>query len=112
MVTLDISVIDCITTGSVDGDLAGMDSAFGWVIKFDSLVDFEWQQFYASPELEIIPRFALQLADSSYAFYGFVGEGTNGFQGQLDFLLMKTDKQGNLLWHKSYGGLDWRTLMD
>jgi hypothetical protein len=103
-VTLDNGIISCITTGSHDGDLEGLDSAFGWVIKFDAMLELQWQQFYGNPDLAIIPRFATQLLDSSFAFYGFGGEGTNGFQGQLDFLLMKTDKYGNLLWHKSYGG--------
>ncbi|HRF76554.1 MAG TPA: T9SS type A sorting domain-containing protein [Chitinophagales bacterium] len=102
--TLDNGVITCITTGSVDGDLAGLDSAFGWVIKFDSLLEIEWQRLYGNPDLEIIPRYCKQLVDSNYIFYGFGGIGTNGFQGQLDFMLMKTDKFGNLLWHKSYGG--------
>jgi len=103
-VTLDNGIITCITTSSVDGDLEGLDSAFGWVIKFDSLLAIEWQQFYGRPDLAITPKYVIQLSDSSYVFYGFGGEGTNGFQGQLDFLLMKTDKLGNLLWHKSYGG--------
>ncbi len=103
-VTFDNGIITCITTSSIDGDLEGLDSAFGWVIKFDSLLAIEWQQFYGRPDLAITPKSVIQLSDSSFVFYGFGGEGTNGFQGQLDFMLMKTDKLGNLLWHKSYGG--------
>lgn len=104
LVTLDNGIITCITTSSLDGDLEGLDSAFGWVIKFDSLLEIEWQQFYGKPDLEIEPQYVVQLIDSSYVFYGFGGEGTDGYQGQTDFMLMKTDKLGYLLWHKSYGG--------
>ena len=104
MVTLDNGIITCITTRSFDGDLEGLDSAFGWVIKFDSLLEIEWQQFYGKPGLDLKPTFVKQLSDSSYVFYGFGGIGTDGYQGQIDFMLMKTDKLGNLLWHKSYGG--------
>ena len=104
LVTLDYGIITCITTSSLDGDLEGLDSAFGWVIKFDSLLEIEWQQFYGKPGLDLKPTFVIQLSDSSYVFYGFGGIGTNGYQGQTDFMLMKTDKLGNLLWHKSYGG--------
>lgn len=104
LVTLDNGIITCITTYSLDGDLEGLDSAFGWVIKFDSLLEIEWQQFYGKPGLDLKPTFVKQLSDSSYVFYGFGGIGTNGFQGQTDFMLMKTDKLGNLLWQKSYGG--------
>ncbi|MBK7667099.1 MAG: hypothetical protein IPJ32_06920 [Sphingobacteriaceae bacterium] len=45
-----------------------------------------------------------QLSDSGFVIAGY----TNSFgSGGYDVLVVRTDKTGNLIWQKAFGGLDW-----
>lgn len=46
----------------------------------------------------------VELSDSSIVFVGY----SNSFgNGGYDAVIFKTDKNGNLIWKKTYGGTDW-----
>ena len=45
----------------------------------------------------------VQTSDGGYAFAG----STNALNGDLDFLLVRTDSSGNMLWTKTYGGTSY-----
>ena len=79
--------------GNTDVYLAFVDS-MGWV---------RWEKSYGGFNNDI-GRSIIQLADSGFVIAGY----TNSFgAGGYDMFVVRTDKLGNLIWQKTYGGLDW-----
>ncbi|MBP7808730.1 MAG: T9SS type A sorting domain-containing protein [Bacteroidia bacterium] len=79
--------------GNSDVYLAFVDS-MGWV---------RWEKSYGGFNNDI-GKSIIQLADSGFVIAGY----TNSFgAGGYDMLVVRTDKVGNLIWQKTYGGLDW-----
>ena len=79
--------------GNTDVYLALVDS-MGWV---------RWEKSYGGFNNDI-GRSIIQLPDSGFVITGY----TNSFgNGGYDVLVVRTDKNGTLIWQKSYGGLDW-----
>ncbi|MFX0013560.1 MAG: hypothetical protein ACFFB2_18220 [Promethearchaeota archaeon] len=71
-----------------------------WLIKTDTNGNEEWNQTYGGTEDEIIEAL-LQTYDGGFVLAGY----TESFgAGQDDFLLIKTDKNGQTEWYKTYGG--------
>ena len=101
--TTDGGSIATIASGSEDGDLEGITNSSGWVIKFDSLFNIEWQQFYSGDLYSSEPVQPICLANGDYIFGGYGGEGCNGFHGSTDLFLLKTNSSGDTLWSKCYG---------
>lgn len=79
--------------GNTDAYLAFVDS-MGWV---------RWEKSYGGFNNDI-GRSIIQLPDSGFVITGY----TNSFgNGGYDVLVVRTDKVGNLIWQKAFGGLDW-----
>jgi hypothetical protein len=79
--------------GNTDVYLALVDS-MGWV---------RWENSYGGFNNDI-GRSIIQLPDSGFVITGY----TNSFgNGGYDVLVVRTDKNGTLIWQKAYGGLDW-----
>jgi hypothetical protein len=79
--------------GNSDVYLAFVDS-MGWV---------RWEKSYGGFNNDI-GKSIIQLADSGFVIAGY----TNSFgSGGYDMLVVRTDKTGNLIWQKTFGGLDW-----
>jgi len=89
--------------------IAGSTSSFGqgntdaYLVKLDSVGQIKWQKAFGNYNNEIA-RSVVQLSDSSYVLAGYTN--SSGFGG-YDFYVVKTDKNGNELWNKTYGGTDW-----
>lgn len=80
-------------SGNSDVYLALVDS-MGWV---------RWEKSYGGFNNDI-GRSIIQLADSGFVMAGY----TNSFgNGGYDVIVVRTDKNGNLIWQNAYGGLDW-----
>jgi predicted secreted protein len=86
--------------------VAGRTSSFGsggydfWLIKTDSKGTMQWNRTYGGTGDEAA-FCILQTQDGGYALAGNTKPlGAAGY----DFLLLKTDANGNLLWNKTYGG--------
>jgi len=73
-----------------------------YVIRTDAQGDTLWTKTFGGAGDDF--GYSIRLTnDQAYIIAGH----TRSFgQGQLDMLLMKIDDQGNLLWAKTYGGLD------
>ncbi|CAN5649626.1 lipoprotein [soil metagenome] len=72
-----------------------------WLLKTDSLGNFEWEKFFGHPgELEEGSS-VVQTADGGY-FIG--GERYNYSTEDGDWLMIKTDSLGNQQWEKLFGG--------
>ena len=79
--------------GNSDVYLAFVDS-MGWV---------RWEKSYGGVNNDI-GRSIIQLADSGFVIAGYSNSMGNG---GYDVFVVRTDKNGNLIWQKTYGGLDW-----
>jgi len=101
--TIDGGVITTITSGSYDGDLEGVINPTGWVIKFNSSIELEWQKFYNSAEYECAPIKPLCLSDGNYTFGGYGLDGCRNYNGGLDLLLLHTSSSGDTIWTQCYG---------
>lgn len=89
--------------------ITGSTSSFGqgntdlYLVKLDSMGNKKFEKSFGSYNNEV-GKSVLQLADSSYVAVGYTN--STGFGG-YDIFLLKTDKNGNLLWQKTIGGSDW-----
>lgn len=79
-------------------------SADMYVVKTDSAGNLEWEQYYGGSNFEGAYS-AVQTPDTGYLILGWTQSFGNR---QEDFYLIKTDKQGNQQWQKTYGnsGID------
>lgn len=89
--------------------VAGTTSGFGngttdmYLTKISKAGNVTWQQAIGGAGIDI-GRSVIQTPDSGYAIAGY----TNSFgNGGYDVYLVRTDKNGALLWSKTYGGSDW-----
>ncbi|MES2131272.1 MAG: T9SS type A sorting domain-containing protein [Bacteroidota bacterium] len=89
--------------------ITGSTSSFGqgntdmYLIKLDSVGHKKFETSFGNYNNEI-GKSVVQLLDSSYVVVGYTN--SIGFGG-YDIFLVKTDKNGNLLWQKTIGGTDW-----
>jgi len=74
------------------------------LIKTDSAGNGQFMRTYGGPNVDL-GYSVVQLSDSGYAIAGY----TNSFSinGDYDAYLVRTDKNGDTLWTKTYGGTDW-----
>jgi len=99
----------CSVVEASDGGyiLAGYTASFGagyrdcWLVKTDEFGNMEWNQTYGGTYSESAWAFAVA-SDGGYALAGY--QSAISPAGDDDFLLIKTDKFGNMLWNKTYGG--------
>ena len=89
--------------------VAGTESEAGngatdvYLLKVDSLGNFQWHKTFGGTGID--HGYAVeQMSDSGYAVAGY----TNSFgNGGYDGYLVRTDKNGDTLWTKTYGTSNW-----
>ena len=86
--------------------IAGLTSSFDigggdvWLVKTDSAGNIEWSRTYGGSEYDSASC-VIQTVDGGYAIAGVTESfGAGGF----DFWLVKTYKDGNVQWNRTYGG--------
>ncbi len=90
-----------IVTGSTSSYGAGNTDMY--LVKVDSFGVVIWQKTFGGFTNDV-GKSVVQLPDSGYVVAGF----TNSFgAGGYDVYLVRTDKNGNLIWQKTFGGIDW-----
>lgn len=89
--------------------VAGSTSSYGagntdlYLVKVDSMGFPLWEKTFGGFGNDV-GKAVVQLPDSGYVVTGF----TNSFgAGGYDVYLVRTDKNGNLIWQKTFGGTDW-----
>ena len=94
--------------------VAGSTSSYGYgntdvyLVKVDSMGYPIWEKYFGGFNNDV-GRSVVQLPDSGYVVAGF----TNSFgAGGYDAYMIRTDKNGNLIWQKAVGGLDWDFAYD
>lgn len=89
--------------------VAGSTSSFGsgntdmYLVKLDKMGQIKFQKTFGNFNNENA-KSVVQLSDSGYVLLGYTN--SIGFGG-YDMYLVKTDKNGNFIWQKNYGGFDW-----
>lgn len=79
-----------------------------WVVLTDSSGAVVWDKTFGGPDLDELSVFDTT-ADAGFIFggsslSGVGGDKTSPSQGLMDFWVIKTDDDGNILWQQSYGG--------
>lgn len=100
------SVVQTIDNGYI---IAGATTSFGsgstdaYILKTDSLGIPKWQKTFGG--INIDQAFSIrETTDSGFVIAGY----TNSFgHGGYDMYVIKTNKYGNTIWTKTYGGSDW-----
>jgi len=89
---------------AIAGSTYSYSEGFGdaWLIKTDVDGNVEWNQIYGGSDVERANAVVVT-SDGGFALAGY----TNSFgAGHYDYLLIKTDEQGNMEWNQTYGGID------
>lgn len=78
-------------------------STDAYLVKTDSAGNFLWRKLYGGINIDQAHAIR-ETKDSGLVMVGF----TNSFgNGGYDIYLIRTDKNGDTLWTKTYGGTDW-----
>ncbi len=90
-----------IVTGSTSS--FGMGNTDVLLAKIDSMGWVRWQKSYGGFNNDIGKQ-VIQLSDSGFVIAGY----TNSFgAGGYDVYVVRTDKNGVLIWQKTFGGMNW-----
>jgi hypothetical protein len=87
--------------------IVGSTTSFGstdvYLLKVDSMGLLIWQKNLGGLNNDV-GKSVVQMPDSGFVVAGF----TNSFgAGGYDAFLLRTDKNGNTLWQKTFGGANW-----
>jgi hypothetical protein len=91
-------------THSSNGDIPGNNgSSDGFAVTFSSSGNIVWSKVYGGASADFL-RSVVPTDDGGWMLFGDIHSSIPGSHGGLDYWLIKTDAQGNLLWQKVYGG--------
>jgi hypothetical protein len=85
-----------------------------WIIKIDKNGTIEWDKTYGGDNVDRIASI-IETTDGGYILGGTSqstasGDKTENGRGKSDFWIIKTDKNGNKLWDKTFGGDAYENL--
>lgn len=86
-----------ITIGTTDSDISNQKDMY--VVKIDANGNRQWQYHYGSRENE--EGYGIVEVNDGYVMTGYTKDTKNY---DSDAYIVKIDKEGNVLWHKRYGG--------
>lgn len=101
-------------TRSADVDVAVNNGAADvWIVKFSSEGTLIWEKTIGGSSFDVA-RAIYKTQDNGFLIAGSSRSLDNGFEnkGQNDALILKTDKNGNMLWQKTVGGSEIDFLYD
>jgi len=90
--------------------VAGSTSSWGnggvdaQLLLIDSMGQLKWSKTYGGVLSDVAKSVVVNPADSGFIFTGHTSSFGNG---GYDVYVVRTDKNGVVIWQKSFGGLDW-----
>jgi hypothetical protein len=90
--------------------IAGSSTSFGngssdaYLLLADSMGNLLWQHIYGGVGADMAKSVLINIPDSGFVFSGYTNSYGNG---GFDVYVVRTDKNGNMIWQSSFGGLDW-----
>ncbi len=78
-----------------------------FLLKLDKTGELEWSKAYGGPEVERGKR-VFVLSDGFMVF----GYSNDNPEGDFNFMVIKTDFDGNEIWTKQYGAEGWEIVTD
>lgn len=82
----------------------GNGSSDGYLVKIDSMGNFQWERTVGGLSIDWL-KSVVQTSDSGYAAVGY--SNSYGISGDYDVFFVRTDKNGNILYTKTFGGKEW-----
>ncbi|MDP3557721.1 MAG: T9SS type A sorting domain-containing protein [Bacteroidota bacterium] len=82
----------------------GFGSADAYLLLVDSMGQLIWQKTFGGNLADVGKNIIINPIDSGFIFTGFTSSFGNG---GYDVYVVRTDKNGNLIWQASFGGIDW-----
>lgn len=105
--TIDGGYIFCGFTRSNNGDVAGNHGNDDvWVVKIDRNGNLQWQKCFGGTSYEEAHSI-IQTSDGAYILCATTSSNNgdvNGNHGHNDCWVIKIDKNGNIIWQRTYGG--------
>jgi hypothetical protein len=106
--TTDGGFIVAGETVSNDGDASGLHGTMpdAWIVKLNNLGVVSWQKCIGGTDSDEA-TFIHETPDGGYIFAGETSSNNwdiSGFQGNSDFLVVKMNSTGNIVWQKCLGG--------
>ena len=108
--TLDSGIIVAANTVSTNGDVIGFHEGFGndcWITKLDKANQLQWQRTIGGSANDIATAITAT-KDSGFVIVGYSNSNDgdiSGNHGGNDYLVVKLDKSGSIVWQQSIGGL-------
>lgn len=90
-----------IVTGTTESFGAGAGDIY--LIKTDQFGDTMWTKTYG----DIAADYGSSVLQNTNGEYIILGSTEHSGGGNMDFYLLKTDVDGDTLWTRTYGGMDW-----
>ncbi len=81
----------------------------GFLMLVDSMGQKVWEKNYGGALTDEARRVVVNPADSGFVFVGHTNSMGNG---GYDLWLVRTNKHGQLIWQRTFGGTDWDFGMD
>lgn len=102
--TSDTGYIVSGYTNSSDGDISASNvQADFWVLKLSNTGNIEWEKTYGGTALDLA-EFIEQTNDGGYIVTGQTGGDVDGFNGVIDFWVLKLSNVGDIEWERVLGG--------
>lgn len=102
-------------TNSFDGDVQSFrhDTIDAWIMQTDNAGVIEWEKSYGGSLNDGIIKIKASGENFILAGYSYSNDGDPGRnQGFNDFWALKIDKEGEIIWSKTYGGSGSEVLYD
>lgn len=79
-----------------------------WLVKIDDQGDILWDKTYGGAGTDQVAK-TIELADGGLLVHGYSDSGVSGEKseagrGQMDYWILRTDANGDIVWDKTYGG--------
>ena len=100
--TSDGGYLTHILSSSTDGDLEGVDNPQIWILKYDSNLNLQWENFFGVDPCNSPSNQLLEFS-SHYYLLGYGGSECPEVNGNNDIVITKITLDGEVVWTRLFG---------